>query len=66
MDYDHDAFLGRDEAQTFDELSPEESKTRLAKIVDKIDKDHDGRVTSKELKVSAFVALRVTGAKRLI
>jgi len=49
-DYDHDAFLGRDEAQTFDELSPEESKKRLAKIVDKIDKDHDGQVTNAELK----------------
>jgi len=49
-DYDHDAFLGRDEAQTFDELSPEESKERLAKIVDRIDKDHNGKVTDSELK----------------
>ena len=28
-DYDHEAFLG-DEAKEFDELSPEESKERLA------------------------------------
>jgi len=49
-DYDHDAFLGKDEAQTFDELSPEESKQRLARIVAKIDKDKDGKVTSAELK----------------
>lgn len=49
-DYDHDAFLGRDEAQTFDELSPEESKQRLGIIVDKIDKDGDGKVTSQELR----------------
>ena len=28
-DYDHDAFLGRDQADEFDELSPEESQERL-------------------------------------
>jgi len=49
-DYDHDAFLGREEAQTFDELSPEESKQRLGKIVDRIDKDKDGKVTNQELR----------------
>lgn len=27
--YDHDAFLGEDQAKTFDQLSPEESKRRL-------------------------------------
>lgn len=27
--YDHDAFLGEEEAKTFDELSPEESQRRL-------------------------------------
>ncbi|XP_059170665.1 calumenin-A-like isoform X2 [Physella acuta] len=49
-DYDHDAFLGHEEAETFDQLSPEESKRRLAIIVDKIDKDKDGEVTEPELK----------------
>jgi len=49
-DYDHDAFLGHDEAETFDQLSPEESKRRLAIIVDKIDKNGDGDVTEQELK----------------
>ncbi|GFR92887.1 calumenin [Elysia marginata] len=49
-EYDHDAFLGHDEAQTFDQLSPEESKKRLGKIVDKIDKNGDGEVTEEELK----------------
>lgn len=29
-DYDHEAFLGREEAKTFDQLTPEESKERLA------------------------------------
>lgn len=27
--YDHEAFLGEDEAKTFDELTPEESRRRL-------------------------------------
>ncbi|XP_005110307.1 calumenin isoform X1 [Aplysia californica] len=49
-DYDHDAFLGHDEAETFDQLSPEESKARLAIIVDKIDKNKDGVIVEQELK----------------
>ena len=28
-EYDHEAFLGKDEAKEFDDLSPEESKERL-------------------------------------
>ncbi|XP_067132074.1 calumenin-A-like [Centruroides vittatus] len=47
--YDHEAFLGEDEAKSFDNLSPEESKERLSKIVDQIDKDKDQFVTQKEL-----------------
>ncbi|KFM77593.1 Calumenin-A, partial [Stegodyphus mimosarum] len=49
-EYDHQAFLGEEEARKFDQLSPEESKERLAKIVDKIDKNEDGFVTELELK----------------
>lgn len=49
VDYDHDAFLG-DEAKSFDELTPEESRNRLGKIVEKIDKNKDGFVTQQELK----------------
>lgn len=48
-DYDHEAFLG-DEAKTFDDLTPEESKKRLAEIVVKIDKDKNGLVTEAELQ----------------
>ncbi|XP_043479796.1 calumenin-B [Leptopilina heterotoma] len=48
--YDHDAFLGEEEAKTFDKLSPEESTRRLEIIVDKIDKDQDGFVSQEELK----------------
>jgi len=48
-DYDHEAFLG-EEAKTFDDLTPEESKSRLAIIVDKIDKDKNGIVTAEELQ----------------
>lgn len=48
-EYDHEVFLGKDEAKTFDELTPEESKERLKSIVKKIDKDQDGRVDEEEL-----------------
>ncbi|KAG7305650.1 hypothetical protein JYU34_009750 [Plutella xylostella] len=48
--YDHDAFLGQDQAKTFDQLAPEESKRRLGIIVDKIDGDGDGFITLVELK----------------
>lgn len=48
--YDHEQFLGEDEAKAFDQLSPEESKRRLGLIVDKIDEDKDGLITISELK----------------
>ncbi|XP_018619939.2 reticulocalbin-3 isoform X1 [Scleropages formosus] len=47
--YDHEAFLGKEEAKTFDQLTPEESKERLGKIVDRIDTDADGYVSHAEL-----------------
>ncbi|XP_010224301.1 PREDICTED: calumenin, partial [Tinamus guttatus] len=50
FDYDHDAFLGADEAKSFEQLTPEESKERLGMIVAKIDTDKDGFVTEGELK----------------
>ncbi|XP_030295092.1 calumenin-A [Sparus aurata] len=50
-DYDHEAFLGQDEAKTFDQLPPEESQRRLSIIVDKIDNNNDGFVAEDELKV---------------
>ncbi|KAM8974164.1 calumenin isoform 1-T1 [Pelodytes ibericus] len=50
FDYDHDAFLGVEESKTFDQLTPEESKERLGKIVGKIDADNDGLVTVEELR----------------
>ncbi|RWS30199.1 calumenin-like protein [Leptotrombidium deliense] len=50
VEYDHEAFLGKEEARTFDQLSPEESKKRLTAIVKKIDKDSDGFVTFDELR----------------
>ncbi|KAJ8411163.1 hypothetical protein AAFF_G00171690 [Aldrovandia affinis] len=51
FDYDHDAFLGQEEAKTFDQLTPEESKERLGMIVGRIDADKDGYVTEEELKI---------------
>ncbi|XP_076852339.1 reticulocalbin-3 isoform X1 [Brachyhypopomus gauderio] len=47
--YDHEAFLGKEEAKTFDQLTPEESKARLGKIVDRIDMNKDGYVSHDEL-----------------
>lgn len=49
-DYDHEAFLGKAEADRFDDLPPAESKRRLGLIVDKIDTDKDGFVTEAELE----------------
>ncbi|OWF36647.1 reticulocalbin-1-like [Mizuhopecten yessoensis] len=48
--YDHEVFLGKDNAEEFEQLTEQESKRRLGLIVDKIDKDGDGRVTEGELK----------------
>ncbi|XP_063291967.1 reticulocalbin-3 isoform X1 [Pelobates fuscus] len=48
--YDHEAFLGKEESKTFDQLTPEESKERLGRIVEKIDKDKDSFVTHAELR----------------
>ncbi|XP_031148434.1 reticulocalbin-3 isoform X1 [Sander lucioperca] len=47
--YDHEAFLGKEEAKTFDQLTPDESKDKLAKIVERIDMDQDGYVSHAEL-----------------
>ncbi|XP_004683639.1 PREDICTED: reticulocalbin-1 [Condylura cristata] len=49
--YDHEAFLGKEDSKTFDQLTSEESKERLGKIVDRIDDDGDGFVTTEELKI---------------
>lgn len=50
-DFDHEAFLGsNDEADEFDQLSPDESKSRLSKIVDRMDINRDGNITETELK----------------
>jgi len=48
-DYDHEAFLGEEQAAEFDDLSPEESQRRLGIIVDRIDTDGNGHVSVEEL-----------------
>uniref|UniRef100_A0A0A9WL96 Reticulocalbin-3 n=1 Tax=Lygus hesperus TaxID=30085 RepID=A0A0A9WL96_LYGHE len=48
-EYDHEAFLG-EEAKSFQDLPPEESKKRLGIIVDKIDTNKDGTVSRHELQ----------------
>lgn len=47
--YDHEAFLGKDDVKTFDELTPEDSKIRLQIIYDKIDKDQNNQLSEEEL-----------------
>lgn len=49
-DIDHEAFLGKDQAHAFDELSPEESKLKLSKILEKVDTDISGEITVEELQ----------------
>ena len=41
---------GKEEAQEFDELSPEESRRRLKIIAEKIDSDNDGQISESELQ----------------
>ena len=49
-DYDHDAFLGDEDAEYFEALDPEESQRRLGIICDKIDKDKNGLISLEELQ----------------
>ncbi|XP_061570163.1 calumenin-A [Cololabis saira] len=49
FEYDHEAFLGQDDAKAFEQLAPEESKRRLSIIVDKMDGDGDGWVSEAEI-----------------
>ncbi|XP_058064981.1 calumenin-A-like, partial [Anopheles bellator] len=50
-EFDHEAILGSvKEAEEFDNLSPEESKRRLAVLVTKMDQNADGYVDRHELK----------------
>ncbi|CAG0914851.1 unnamed protein product [Notodromas monacha] len=48
--YDHEAFLGEEEAKEFHDLSPEESKARLSLLFDKVDVDSDGFIDKAELQ----------------
>jgi len=50
-DFDHQAILGsREEANEYESLSSEEAKSRLAKLVTKMDKNSDGSVSHEELQ----------------
>lgn len=50
-DFDHEAFLGENNAKTFDQLSPEESRKRLGDIVDKINTNKDDFISFEELRL---------------
>ncbi|VDO94197.1 unnamed protein product, partial [Soboliphyme baturini] len=49
-EYDRQAFLGEEEAKKYKELTPEQSKERLAKLLVRMDKDNDGFLNEQELK----------------
>ena len=49
-EYDHDAFLGEDQAEYFDTLTPDESQRRLGLICDRIDIDGDANISQEELR----------------
>ncbi|XP_034436602.1 calumenin-A-like [Hippoglossus hippoglossus] len=51
FEYDHEAFLGEDEAPKFDKLPLEESVRRLSLIVDRIDVNKDDFISEDELKI---------------
>ena len=48
--YDHDAFLGEEQAEQFLHLDPTESRRRLAVMVGRMDEDRDGLVSEEELQ----------------
>lgn len=48
-DVGHKTFRGKDESKFYDQLPPEERKSILGAIYEKIDKDHDGQLTEVEL-----------------
>lgn len=48
--FDHDAFVGKEEALEYQNLTPDQSKERLGKLLPVIDKDNDGQITEHELR----------------
>ncbi|CAB1444941.1 unnamed protein product [Pleuronectes platessa] len=51
FEYDHEAFLGEDDAPEFDKLPLEESLRRLGLIVDRIDVNKDEFISEDELQL---------------
>jgi Ca2+-binding EF-hand superfamily protein len=49
-EFDHDAFLGKEEAKAFDDMTPEESQKRLGLLFVQIDSNGDNRLTPDELR----------------
>ena len=48
--YDHDMFLGRDEARNFENLDPKIAKNKLREIAKKIDVNKDGKINAQEIE----------------
>lgn len=47
--YDHDAFLGEEDAATYDSLTPEQTKEKLKKLIPHIDVNRDKKISRQEL-----------------
>ncbi|KAL5961911.1 Calumenin-B [Taenia solium] len=50
LQFDHEAFLGKELAAEFDKLTDKESRERLTQIFKKIDQDGDNAISETELK----------------
>ncbi|CAD5217013.1 unnamed protein product [Bursaphelenchus okinawaensis] len=48
--FDHEAFLGKETAAEFDELTPEKSKEKLTKLIPKMDSNADNFIEEEELR----------------
>lgn len=49
-EYDHEAFLGKEDAEEFKSLTPDESKDKLSKILNKVDRNRDKFINENELR----------------
>jgi len=65
--FDHEAILGsRKDAEEFDDLSPDEAKSRLKVLLEKMDRNLDGQIDRKELYawiLRSFKSLSVEDAE---
>lgn len=58
FEYDHEAFLGKEEARHFEELTPEESKERLGWVAYTAGHKHNVTVWNTKLRVAVWSMTR--------